>query len=109
MVESHDPRLDEMIGEWRERRTRSLTPADIEAIKEAIGAHQCRFGMVDAKEFNEAWPVLHDFATSVTHAKRVTLRAIAAGLAIFFLGLLTRGAWQWISDLHNRIGNVIAK
>lgn len=83
---------------------RTLTDADVAALREALGIHQCRFH-VDQKEFETAWPILLDFANTVGDAKKLSRKLIVGGVVALFLGALYKGLWSWVIENIERFSS----
>lgn len=81
---------------------RTLTDADIAALKEALTEHTCRFH-VSLEEFEATWPMMRDMAANVTKAKDITVRIVITAVVLTFFGLLGRGLWIWFSEMHARL------
>ena len=77
---------------------RTLTDADIEALKAVFQPSGCTCWLPDAaqKDFNEVWPVLSSFAHSVKTGQKITVSIFVkvlmlAGVALTLFGLKAFG------------------
>jgi hypothetical protein len=85
---------------------RTLTDADITALKEALrpAACNCRFPSVEQKDFEEVWPVLSSFAHSVKTGQKIgvsifvkVLMIAGVALALFGFKVMGKGLVETVS------------
>jgi len=70
-----------MVQEHQERRRRTLTDGDLEALVDALQCTRCSFN-------NEEAEVLRSIARNTNTASKLATRTIITGIVLGFLGLI---------------------
>lgn len=75
---------------------RTLTEADIKAIREAFkDDHPCKMG-IDPDEFEAVWPTVKGMAENIQTAQKITYKILITALVMTVIGWIGKGIVQSI-------------
>lgn len=91
--------------EYKEKRKMALTPADIEAIAQAVHKlqldddHHCRFGQLDPKQVASAMEFFVKFNAAMEDSKKTVRRWLIIAFLTALAGLVGMGFWEKVKAI----------